>query len=440
MAGGAAMQRSVTIIGGGPAGLMAAEVLAQPGMKVDVYDAMPTIGRKFLLAGRGGLNLTHSENREKFGVRYGDRQAQVESWLDAFAPDAVREWVHALGGQTFVGSSGRVFPVEMKASPLLRKWLQRLNAAGVTFHRQHRWNGFISDGDSSSADGVQRSANSRPISVEFATQGGNVTVAAGAVILALGGGSWARLGSDGAWVNWLRQAGVPVAALKPANCGFDVAWSAVFREKYAGQPVKPVVLSFGNFRQRGEFIITNDGVQGSLVYAAAAWLREEIAASGKAVLQLDLAPDFTEAQLLEKLSKPRGSRSMASQLQKAVGMHGVQAGLLREFVPQAEFANAARLAFYIKQLPVPLIAARPLDEAISSAGGVMFDALDEHLMLRELPGMFCAGEMLDWEAPTGGYLLTACFASGRRAGLGALQWLDAAAAAAAGGARQPAGS
>lgn len=436
MSGGAGLQRSVTVIGGGPAGLMAAEVLAQQGVKVDLYDGMATVGRKFLLAGRGGLNLTHSESRKKFGVRYGDRQAQVESWLNAFGPDEVCEWVRALGVQTFVGSSGRVFPVEMKASPLLRKWLQRLDGAGVSFHRQHWWNGTFSEGDSSTADGVQRSANSQSISVEFKTPCGNKTVAAGAVILALGGGSWARLGSDGAWVNWLRQAGVKVAALKPANCGFDVAWSAVFREKYEGQPVKPVVLSFGNFRQRGEFIITNDGVQGSLVYAAAALLRDEIAANGKAVLQLDLAPDFAEAQLLEKLSKPRGSRSMAGHLQKTAGMQDVQAGLLREFVPKAEFANTARLAFYIKQLPVPLVAARPLDEAISSAGGVMFDALDEHLMLRELPGVFCAGEMLDWEAPTGGYLLTACFASGRRAGLGALQWLDA--AAAAGGARQAA--
>lgn len=440
MSSAAVYRRSATIIGGGPAGLMAAEVLAQHAVKVDVYDGMPSMGRKFLLAGRGGLNLTHTEGRERFGMRYGDQQAQVESWLNAFAPADVREWVHALGVQTFVGSSGRVFPVAMKASPLLRKWLQRLDAAEVTFHRQHRWNGTLAEGHSSTADRVQRSANSRSISVAFETPAGNKQRAAGAVILALGGGSWARLGSDGAWVKWLRQAGVNVAPLKPANCGFDVAWTAVFREKYEGQPVKPVVLSFGNFRQRGEFIITKHGVQGSLVYAAAAVLREEIAASGKAVLLLDLAPDFTEAQLLERLSKPRGSRSMAGHLHKTVGMQGVQAGLLREFVPKAEFAHAARLAFYIKQLPVPLVAARPLDEAISSAGGVMFDALDEHLMLRDLPGVFCAGEMLDWEAPTGGYLLTACFASGRRAGLGALRWLDALPAAAAGNAQHAAGT
>ena len=425
MTGAAVLQRSVTVIGGGPAGLMAAEVLTQQGVKVDVYDGMPTVGRKFLLAGRGGLNLTHAESREEFVVRYGDRQVHVESWVRAFAPGDVREWVHALGVETFVGSSGRVFPVEMKASPLLRKWLQRLAGSGVNFHRRYRWNGTLSARASGRMVGARHSAQRSLLFAEFETPAGNKQVAADVVLLALGGGSWARLGSDGAWVPWLRQAGVQVAPLKPANCGFDVAWSAAFRDKYEGRPVKPVVVAFENFRQRGEFIVTKYGVQGSLVYAAAALLREKIAAGGQAVVQLDLAPDQTAAQLLERLSKPRGSRSMAGHLQRTVGMAGVQAGLLREFVPKAEFANAARLAVYIKQLPVPLIAPRPLDEAISSAGGVLFEALDEHLMLRGQPGVFCAGEMLDWEAPTGGYLLTACFASGRRAGLGALRWLDA---------------
>ena len=429
MSGEAVLQRSVIIIGGGPAGLMAAEVLAQPGVKVDVYDGMATFGRKFLLAGRGGLNLTHTESRKTFAARYGNRQAQVDSWLQEFAPQDVRAWAHAIGVETFVGSSGRVFPLGMKASPLLRKWLQRLHDGGVSFHRRHLWSGAFVQSGTATVDRVGRSASSRAPSVEFETPDGRKSVAADAVILALGGGSWARLGSDGAWVNWLRQAGVQVAALKPANCGFDVAWSPVFKQKFEGQPVKPVVLAFGSFRQQGEFIVTKYGVQGSLVYAAAAMLREEILGGAKAVVRLDLAPDKTEAQLLEQLDRPRGSRSLASHWQRTVGMQGVQAGLLREFVPQAEIANAARLAHYIKQLPVPLIAARPLDEAISSAGGVMFAALDEHLMLRDLPGVFCAGEMLDWEAPTGGYLLTACFASGRRAGLGALQWLQSQAAA-----------
>ncbi len=288
-----------------------------------------------------------------------------------------------------------------------------------TFHLRHRWNGKISL-DQGGGSGLKNS----DLSMEFETPDGNITVKADAVILALGGGSWARLGSDGAWVNWLSQAGVKVEALKPSNCGFDVAWSPVFKEKFDGQPIKSVVLSFGAFHQQGEFIVTKEGVEGSLIYSASAPMRDEILANGKAVMSLDLAPDKTEAQLVERLSKPRGSRSMASHLEKTVGMKGVKAGLLREFVPKDEFASMERLAFYIKQLPVPLIATRPLDEAISSAGGVMFESLDENLMIKSMPGVFCAGEMLDWEAPTGGYLLTACFASGRKAGAGVMKWLE----------------
>ncbi len=405
------MDKTVAIIGGGPAGLMAAEVLSQRGMKVDVYDSMSSLGRKFLLAGKSGLNLTHSEPFEKFVSRYGKRKEEIEKWLLDFMPDDLREWARGLGVETFVGTSGRVFPMEMKSSPLLRKWLKGLDEAGVNFHLRHRWNGMLAAKDGG-------------LSMEFETPDGNITIKADAVILALGGGSWARLGSDGAWVNWLSQAGVKVEALKPSNCGFDVAWSPVFKEKFDGQPLKSVMLSFGTFRQQGEFIVTQEGVEGSLIYAASALMRDEIFANGKAIMHLDLAPDKTEAQLIEKLSKPRGSRSMASHLEKTVGMKGVKAGLLREFVPKDEFASMERLAFYIKQLPVPLIATRPLDEAISSAGGVMFDSLDENLMIRELPGVFCAGEMLDWEAPTGGYLLTACFASGRKAGAGAVKWME----------------
>jgi len=405
------MDKTVAIIGGGPAGLMAAEVLSQRGMKVDVYDSMSSLGRKFLLAGKSGLNLTHSEPFEKFVSRYGKRKEEIEKWLLDFMPDNLREWARELGIETFVGTSGRVFPMEMKSSPLLRKWLKGLDEAGVNFHLRHRWNGVLA----AKADGL---------SMEFETPAGNITIKADAVILALGGGSWARLGSDGAWVNWLSQAGVKVEVLKPSNCGFDVAWSPVFKEKFDGQPLKSVVLSFGTFHQQGEFIVTQEGVEGSLIYAASALMRDEILANGKAVMHLDLAPDKAEAQLIEKLSKPRGSRSMASHLEKTVGMKGVKAGLLREFVPKDEFTDMAQLAFYIKQLPVPLIAARPLDEAISSAGGVMFESLDENLMIRELPGVFCAGEMLDWEAPTGGYLLTACFASGRKAGTGAVKWIE----------------
>ena len=396
--------------------MMTAEVLSQRGVKVDVYDSMPSLGRKFLLAGKSGLNLTHSEPFEKFVTRYGKRKEEIEKWLLDFMPDDLRNWARGLGVETFVGTSGRVFPMEMKASPLLRAWLKGLTEAGVNFHLRHRWNGTIIRPKSDYTYGM--------IEVVFETPDGVKNVNADSVVLALGGGSWARLGSDGAWVNWLSQAGVKVEALKPSNCGFDVAWSPVFKEKFDGQPIKSVVLSFGTFHQQGEFIVTKEGVEGSLIYSASALMRDEILANGKAVMNLDLAPDKTEAQLVERLSKPRGSRSMASHLEKAVGMKGVKAGLLREFVPKDEFSSMERLAIYIKQLPVPLIATRPLDEAISSAGGVMFESLDENLMIKSMPGVFCAGEMLDWEAPTGGYLLTACFASGRKAGAGVMKWLE----------------
>ncbi|MBK7318688.1 TIGR03862 family flavoprotein [Candidatus Villigracilis affinis] len=407
------MNQIVAIIGGGPAGLMAAEVLSGNGVQVDVYDSMPSLGRKFLMAGKSGLNLTHAEPFEKFVSRYGNRKNEVEKWLSDFTPDDLREWARGLGVETFVGTSGRVFPKEMKASPLLRAWLKRLGDAGVNFHLRHRWVGAITAGDSGGSI------------IKFETPGDEKTVHADAVILALGGGSWARLGSDGVWVNWLKQAGVKVETLKPSNCGFDVAWSPHFRERFDGQPLKSIVLSFGSFHQQGEFIVTKEGVEGSLIYAASAPLRDAIEVNGKAVLELDMTPDRSHEWLVERLSKPRGSRSMSSHLEKTVGLKGVKVGLLHEFMPKEEFSNAERLAAFIKHMPIPLIATRPLDEAISSAGGVMFESLDEHLMLRELPGIFCAGEMLDWEAPTGGYLLTACFASGRKAGNSAMAWIKA---------------
>ena len=405
----------VAIIGGGPAGLMAAEVLVQSGAQVDLYDAMPSVGRKFLLAGRGGLNLTHSESIEHFVARYGARCDVFAPLLNNFGPDALQTWVHGLGIATFVGSSGRVFPEQMKAAPLLRAWLHRLRAAGLRIHVRHRWCGW------------EPSSTGQRLC--FDTPQGRSLIAADVVVLALGGGSWARLGSDGAWVDILAQSGVQVAPLRPSNCGFDVGWSDYFCSRFAGQPLKSIALSFTDnqgvsHRRTGELMFSNNGVEGSLIYAASAPLRDVIYAQGEAVIHLDLAPDKSLARLTGEIAHPRGSRSLSSHLQSCTGIKGAKMGLLREVVSAQDLAEPHRLASAIKSLPLTLIATRPIDEAISSAGGVMFEELDAHLMLRNLPGIFCAGEMIDWEAPTGGYLLTGCFASGRAAGLGALRWLE----------------
>ncbi|MEY4598871.1 MAG: hypothetical protein RLZZ445_1668 [Pseudomonadota bacterium] len=401
---------AAVVIGGGPAGLMAAEVLLAGGMTVDLYDAMPSVGRKFLLAGKGGLNITHAEPAEKFLSRYSTRRPALESLLNAFGAAQLQNWVHGLGVETFVGTSQRVFPKEMKAAPLLRAWLHRLRSAGLRIHVRHRWTGWNADG-----------------ALVFSTPQGDVTVASSCTVFALGGGSWARLGSDGAWVPLFEARGIPVAPLQPANCGFEVAWSAHLRERYAGQPVKAVVASFtdadGVIHQRnGEFVVSDYGVEGSLIYALSAPLRDTIAARGHATLHLDLLPDHDTARVLAEVSHPRGSRSLTTHLQSRLGLKGIKAGLLREALSAAEMNDLQKLAAAIKSLPLTLTAARPIDEAISSAGGVAFEALDERLMIKKLLGVFCAGEMLDWEAPTGGYLLTACFASGRAAGEGALRW------------------
>ncbi|MEN9481742.1 MAG: hypothetical protein RLZZ298_3137 [Pseudomonadota bacterium] len=406
----------VAIIGAGPAGLMAAEQLAIPqgdflrgavnGVNVDIFDAMPSVGRKFLMAGKGGMNITHSEPLPAFIARYGARAPQIAALLAVFGPQNLRAWIAGLGIDTFVGTSGRVFPTEMKAAPLLRAWLHRLRGAGVRFHVRHRWLGWQADG-----------------SLRFSTPQGEVSLKADSVILALGGGSWAKLGSDGAWVPLLTERGIPVAPLKPANCGFDVAWSAYFRERFAGQPIKPVIASVGGKSQQGEFNITENGVEGGLIYALSAPLRDALERTGKATLTLDLAPGRSFERLVSDLSKPQGRDSLANHLRRRVGIEGVKAALLREFSPNSALTATASLAAAIKALPVPVLAPRPIDEAISSAGGVPFEALNEQLMLNQLPGTFCSGEMLDWEAPTGGYLLTACFASGYVAGQGARDWL-----------------
>lgn len=404
-------EKNVVVIGGGPAGLMAAEVLSTAGaevrLKVHVYDAMPSVGRKFLLAGKGGLNLTHSEPFDIFASRFGDRRAALQPMLDAFGPEQMREWALGLGVETFVGTSGRVFPTDMKAAPLLRAWLHRLRTAGVQFHMRHRWLGWAGD------------------ALRFDAPNGETAVHADAVVLALGGASWSRLGSDGAWAPWLTERGVDVAPLLPSNCGFDIGWSEHFSTRFAGQPFKSVAIEFTDsqgrcFARKGEFVATTTGIEGSLIYAASALLRDQIAAEGSATLLLDLLPDRTASQVLAAVTHPRGARSLSSHLKSRLGLDGIKAGVLREAMTREEMQIPERLAATIKAVPLRLVATRPIDEAISTAGGVKFDALDERLMVKALPAVFCAGEMLDWEAPTGGYLMTAAMASGAAAARGAL--------------------
>lgn len=382
------------VVGAGPAGLMAAEVMLAGGLSVAVYDAMPSPGRKFLLAGKGGLNLTHSESLESFLGRYGEARSRLEPWLRAFGPEQLRAWADALGVETFVGSSGRVFPREMKAAPLLRAWLRRLRAAGMTLHTRHRLIDWEEE------------------AWLFEAPQGRVRVAPRVAVLALGGGSWPRLGSDGGWVHWLRRRGVEVRPLEPSNCGYQVGWSEVFRQRFAGAALKSVSLSYEGVQREGELVVTEHGLEGSLIYPFSPALRGRL----PAVVELDLAPHRSLERLEKELGRPRGSRSWSEHLRRTTGLSGVKAGLLRELGDPEQPARS------IKRLPVRLEAARPLEEAISSAGGVTFSQLDERLMLTRCPGVFCCGEMLDWEAPTGGYLLTACLSTGRVAGAGAAGW------------------
>lgn len=407
----AASHSTIAIIGGGPAGLMAAEVIRTQGHHVDVYDAMPSLGRKFLMAGKSGLNLTHAEALDIFLSRYGAQRAELEPIIRAFDPQALRDWAKGLGVETFVGSSGRVFPREMKAAPLLRAWLHRLRVAGVRFHVRHRWIGFDQHGR-----------------LRMQTPEGEKTLSADAVVLTLGGGSWARLGSTGAWVSILAQAGIAVSPLKPANCGFDVTWSDYLRSRFAGTPVKTVTLAFTDRRgntqsKQGDFVITEHGIEGGPVYALASALRDAIEQTGSATLAVDLLPATSHERIAEKLAQARGKRSLSEHLRRTLGITGIKSALLREVLAHDVFSNTQQLASKIKALPIVCERPRPIDEAISTAGGVPFTALDARLMLKDLPGVFCAGEMLDWDAPTGGYLLTACFASGYRAGQGSLEWL-----------------
>lgn len=398
---------TVAIVGAGPAGLAAAERLAEAGIAADVFDAMPSIARKFLLAGKSGLNITHSEPVEAFVGRYGPAAHRLRPALDAFGPSHVVGWAEGLGQPCFTGSSGRVFPKAMKASPLLRAWARRLGEAGVRLHLRHRWTGWSADGH-----------------LQFRTPAGDTRVAADATLLALGGASWPRLGSDAAWVPVLRAAGIPVTPLVPANCGFDVAWTEVFADRNAGQPVKTVTATVAGRTAPGEFVVTRTGIEGSLVYARAAALRDALAAGLPAVLTLDLLPGRSADRLARDLARPRGGSSFANHLRKATGLDGVKAGLVRECLDEATRADPGRLAAALKALPVTVLRPRPIAEAISTAGGVSLDALDGHFGVRARPGLWVAGEMLDWEAPTGGYLLTACLATGRWAADGILAALQ----------------
>jgi len=402
----------VAIIGGGPAGLMAAEVLAGGGAGVTIYDAMPSVGRKFLMAGRGGLNLTHSEALPEFLTRYGEAQPRLAPAIEAFPPASLRAWSEALGQPTFIGSSGRVFPIAFKASPLLRAWLRRLDATGVQLALRHRWTGWNDDGQ-----------------LLFQTSDGKRVVDARATVLALGGASWPRLGSNGAWVETLAARGVAVSPLRPANCGFTVAWSEIFRDRFEGEPLKGIALSFGPHTVRGEAIITRAGLEGGAIYALSAVLREAIANAGKAILHVALRPDLQMQDLMAQLSRPRGRQSLSNFLRKAAHLSPAAIGLLQEAaiasgVPLPSLSSAS-LAAMINDVPVELNGVASIARAISTAGGISFDELDADFMIRRLPGVFAAGEMLDWEAPTGGYLLQASFATGAAAGRGALKYLGA---------------
>jgi len=396
---------TIAVVGGGPAGLRAAEILAEAGCAVTLFDQKPSVGRKLLLAGRGGLNLTHSEPASQFLKKYGAAQSLMMRAFALFSPNDLRSWCHDLGLETFVGSSGHIYPKVMKTTPLLRAWLQKLTRLGVKFAPRHRWTGWNGD------------------ALTFATpDGGVVTFKADATLIALGGASWPHMGSDGQWAAIFTAQNIALAPFRPANCGFVVPWSDIFRQRYAGQPLKPVTLTFAGRSQRGEIMITQNGVEGSLIYAFGAALRDTIAADGKAVVALDLRPDRTKEELLQRLSAPRGHQSLANTLRKAGGLSPLAASLLREGARDLP-PDPATLAGRIKALPLTLTATGPIERAISTAGGVRLDTLTDDLMLKAKPGVFVAGEMLDWEAPTGGYLLQGCFSTATLAAEGIRRWL-----------------
>jgi uncharacterized flavoprotein (TIGR03862 family) len=416
MAPPASAQR-IAVIGAGPAGLMAAEHIANAGLAVDVFDAMPSVARKFLLAGIGGMNITHAEDYNTLVTRYGGAQSQLKPILDDLPPLELRAWIHALGVDTFVGTSQRVFPTDMKAAPLLRAWLHRLRSSGVIFHPRHRWTGW---NNNTPQDGWV-----------FATPDGEVTHQFDAVVLALGGASWAKLGSDGRWCEPLAQMQVDIAPLKPTNCGFEIPWSDFIRERFAGTPLKNIAVSITDKNgyteyKKGEFVLSEYGIEGSLIYAISAPLRDLIDTNGEKTAEffLDWLPNMTVEQIIKKLDQPRKGMSFSNVLRKKLNLPALTNALLKECCPTLNNNNSTDVANAIKAMPMRPQQTRPIDEAISSAGGVRFNSTNNDLMLEQLPGVFVAGEMLDWEAPTGGYLLTACFATGKRAGLGVVQWLQ----------------
>ncbi|MBN9594629.1 MAG: TIGR03862 family flavoprotein [Afipia sp.] len=401
---------NIAVIGAGPAGLMAAEVLGAGGARVTVYDRMPSVGRKFLMAGRGGLNLTHSEPLDAFLTRYREAMPHLRAAIEAFPPEALRAWSEGLGQPTFVGSSGRIFPKAMKASPLLRAWLRRLDRSGVRVMLRHRWTGWTPTGE-----------------LQFETPKGAVLLKPDATVIALGGASWPKLGASGDWIDTFKDRAINIAPLYAANSGFRVAWSDLFRDRFEGQPLKGVALSFGRETVRGEAVITRDGLEGGAIYALSAPIREAVFAQGEAAVQFALRADLDIADLASRLGKPRQKQSMSTYLRKAAGLSPVAIGLVQE-AAIAEGRNLSTmdsetLAAFINAVPVRFAGVAPLERAISTAGGISFDEIDSNFMLRKMPGVFVAGEMLDWEAPTGGYLLQACFATGAAAGRGALEYL-----------------
>lgn len=401
------MKKEIAIIGGGPAGLMAAEVLATAGCSVTIYERKSSIGRKFLMAGRGGLNITHSEPLDRFLTRYGENQNILTPAIQSFTPDDLRAWSENLGQETFVGSSGRVFPKSLKASPLLRAWILRLENLGVTVNRQYDWTGWNDDG-----------------SLSFHTATGKIEcLKPDATLLALGGASWPSLGSDGGWVKYLQAKQIPIASLRPSNCGFAVLWTPFFKEKFAGQPLKSISITFQKTTINGEIMIAQNGVEGGGIYALSSRLRDEIELHGTATLQIDLRPSSTHSDIVARLKTPRGKQSFASYLKKTLNLAPLSIALIHEAQNDCQNLSPESLADLIKAISLTLTAPFPLERAISTAGGVKFEAIDEDYMLKSLPGVFLAGEMLDWEAPTGGYLLQATFATGRAAACGMLKWL-----------------